>query len=473
VEKAIFWFRRDLRVSDQCGLAEATRQATQVLPVFVIDETITKKLPLDDRRITFIQACLDELNTEFERHGSKLLVLAGDPVTLIPELAKKIGAETVFCNRDEEPAAKIRDAKVETQLKKLGIAFHAEKDHVVIQSRELLNKSGEPYRVFTPYAKAWLKMVEPRQARYLKNNQPQLKKLWPAAQLKIASTNFWKQGFAKQDLAASAAQGVVIEPGEKSAKKTLKKFKASVAQYQLQRDFPAIHGTSILSTHFRFGTLSIREAVRFCFENFSPGAKVWLSELIWREFYHMILDQFPHVAKQAFKEKYAKLPWSGSEKHFQAWCEGKTGYPLVDAAMRQLNQTGWMHNRLRMVTAMFLTKDLLVDWRKGEAYFALKLLDFDLAANNGGWQWSASIGCDAQPYFRIMNPISQSEKYDAEGDFIRRWVPELKNVESKRIHWPHAHKKFLKVGEDYANPLVDHKIQRQKALKLFKNQNGK
>ena len=236
----------------------------------------------------------------------------------------------------------------------------------------------------------------------------------------------------------------------------------------MNRDFPDIDGTSALSPHFRFGTISIREAVRFCDANYNAGTKIWLKELVWREFYQMILDQFPHVAKTAFKPQYADLKWDGKKEHFKAWCEGRTGYPLVDAAMRQLNETGWMHNRLRMIAAMFLTKDLLIDWRKGEKYFEEQLLDFELASNNGGWQWSASTGCDAQPYFRIMNPVSQSKKFDEAGDFIRRFVPELKNIPAKKIHWPHDEGYSSAELNGYSKPIVVHAVQRHKAIRLFK-----
>jgi deoxyribodipyrimidine photo-lyase len=249
----------------------------------------------------------------------------------------------------------------------------------------------------------------------------------------------------------------------------LKAFSKKVTSYDRTRDYPAILGTSGLSAHFRFGTLSTRQAVQFCFEHFAAGTKVWLNELIWREFYQMILDQFPHVVNGAFKPEYDKIKWSNNPKHFKAWCEGRTGYPLVDAAMRQLNETGWMHNRLRMVTAMFLTKDLMLDWREGARYFAEQLLDHELAANNGGWQWSASTGCDAQPYFRVMNPVSQSEKFDADGDFIRKFVPELKKLDAKIIHWPHEEPGLFSSGlNGYPEPLVDHSVQRVKAIALFK-----
>ena len=460
--KAIVWFRRDLRIQDQRALFESLAQAKSVLPVFIIDETITQKLPKDDRRITFIQHSLTELNQEFAKHGSELLILAGDPSVLIPELANDFKVNAVFCNHDYEPYAKNRDAKVAKQLSKSGIQFHSFKDQVVFEKQEILNLSGGPYKVFTPYSRAWIKKLESNRNQFLASYDGNLKHLMPAteihAQQKWKMTNFFEHGFLPQKL--------WIPAGEKEANRSIKKFKDSILNYHETRDFPAIDGTSVLSPHFRFGTLSIREAVRFCYQNYSAGTKIWLNELIWRDFYQMILDQFPHVVGHAFKPEYDSLKWSGKEEHFQAWCEGRTGYPLVDAAMRQLNETGWMHNRLRMITAMFLTKDLLVDWRKGEAYFALKLLDFDLASNNGGWQWSASTGCDAQPYFRIMNPISQSEKFDEAGSFIKKFVPELSKVKGKAIHWPHDDGLFT--APDYPAPIVDHKTQRELALKMFK-----
>lgn len=461
LSRSLLWFRRDLRLHDQRAFYEATLASAEVLPVFVIDETIVADLPKDDRRIHFLQECLDELDEGLRAHGSRLLVVSGDPVVLIPELAKRYQVTSVYTNHDYEPSAKARDAKVAKALAAEKIELRTFKDQVVFERREILNGSKEPYKVFTPYSNNWVKAVEVNKKTLLKSFDPDFKKLMPITGITGKSAKFSDLGFKGGE---SEYKG-----GEKAARKRLKDFADHIAQYGNTRDFPAVDGTSSLSVYFRFGLVSIREAVRFCYEHFSAGTKIWLKELIWREFYMMILDQYPHVVNESFRAEYAKLKWPGKKEHFEAWREGRTGYPLVDAAMRQLNTTGWMHNRLRMVTAMFLTKDLLIDWRLGERYFALKLMDYELASNNGGWQWSSSTGCDSQPYFRIMNPISQSEKFDGDGDFIRRFVPELKKLSAKQIHWPHDEDGLFSTGlNGYPEPIVDHKTQRQKALALFK-----
>ncbi len=451
-ERALVWMRRDLRVQDHRALYEATHQSEKVLPVFVIDETIVGKLPKNDRRITFLQKSLDEVAEALEKQGSRLLVVHGDPVEKIPELARKLKVQAVFTANDYEPYAKKRDAEVFTRLKAAGVEFHSFKDQVIFERDEILNGSGEPYKVFTPYSNNWLKQFEANRARHLRDYQPKMGALWDASEIKQKSVSFWDLGFEEQDL--------VVPPGSKAAKQLLKKFADHISKYQEARDFPALAGTSRLSVHLRFGTISIRELIRFAEEHLSAGTKVWVKELIWREFYQMILDRYPHVAKGSFKRECDQIKWPGKKEHFEAWVEGKTGYPIVDAAMREFKQTGWMHNRLRMVVAMFLTKDLLLDWRMGEKYFADTLLDFDLASNNGGWQWSASTGCDAQPYFRVMNPYSQSERFDFDGEYIRKWVPELSKLRGKQIHHP--------LPFEYMEPIVDHAEQRLVAIDLFK-----
>ena len=459
-KRAIVWLRRDLRLSDHRAFFEATQHAEEVLPVFIIDENILGELQKDNRQVSFIQASLDEMDVELRKKGSRLAVICGKPLEVLPKLAESLEVSAVYLNRDYEPFAKERDLKMQNVLAKANIEMHVFKDQVIFEEREILNGSKEPYRVFTPYSKNWLKRMETEREVLLKEYAPNFKKLIPASSYSVKNAQFSDLGFKTVEL--------YIAPGEKAAKKQLEKFAAFIADYTEARDYPAIDGTSRLSPHLRFGTLSIREAVRFCLEHLSKGSRTWLSELIWREFYQMILDQFPHVVNGAFKKDYTKLDWSENKDHFKAWCEGKTGYPLVDAAMRQLNETGWMHNRLRMVTAMFLTKDLLINWQWGEAYFTEQLLDCEVASNNGGWQWSASTGCDAQPYFRVMNPISQSERFDASGEFIRKFVPELKKYDSKNIHWPHDDKKLSPSSVGYFSPLVDHSTQRIKAISMFK-----
>ncbi|QPJ60725.1 MAG: deoxyribodipyrimidine photo-lyase [Candidatus Nitronauta litoralis] len=466
-QHAICWIRRDLRLSDHRALYEACRVSKQVSVVFVYDETILKKLKdRDDRRVTFIYECLNEIDKKLRDKGSALITVKGDPCVEIPELAAELGVDGVFCNRDYEPAAKERDEFVGDRLKGLGISFQSFKDQVVFERLEITTQAGHPFRVFTPYKNAWLKKVTEEGYR---EYRPNLKKLSP-----LKNINKFVKPFDLKSIGFEKAS-LWIEPGEQEGGKRFRKFLKCVGQYNESRDFPFINGTSGLSVHLRFGTVSIRKLVKGALEQDSKGAQVWLSELIWREFYQMILDRFPRVVEQTFIPKFNQIKWSGGDRFFKAWCIGQTGYPLVDAAMRQFNATGWMHNRLRMVVASFLVKDLLVDWRKGEAYFARFLLDFDLAANNGGWQWCASTGCDAQPWFRIFNPITQSTRFDPDGKFIRANVPELKNFSNKEIHFPSKCRKEAQlkagclIGKDYPEPLVDHSTQRLLALDLYKN----
>jgi deoxyribodipyrimidine photo-lyase len=454
-------------MSDHRAMHEALTQCEKVTVAFVFDKVILKKLKdKDDRRISFIHRSLQELDSALKRKDSKLLVLHGDPKEKIPSVAKKMKVDAVFANKDVEPYAKDRDAKVAKALEKQDIAFRTYKDHVIFIGDEILNQQGEPYKVFTPYKNKWLEEVDQHLYEDYSTKRQNFT-LHDDVQKHLEPWTMSDIGFEKNDL--------WLEPGQGAAQDRLERFLEDVTDYDDLRNYPAIDkGFSGLSVHLRHGTISIRECVRAIRKKRSKGSDVWLSELIWRDFYHMILDQFPHVANGSFKEDYKDMNWPGSEKRFQAWCEGQTGYPIVDAAMRCINQTGWMHNRLRMIVAMFLTKDLLVDWQKGEAYFERHLLDFDLAANNGGWQWSASTGCDAQPYFRIFNPITQSEKFDPDGVFIRQYCMELVDFSDKNIHapWKTSKKEQEKanciIGKDYPEPIVDHKTQREKAIALFK-----
>jgi len=465
--RSIVWLRRDLRLDDNVALSNATAISREVILVFIFDTNILGKLKdKNDRRITIIHNSLLDLDQEIRKKGSALVVFHGDPKKEIAEFAKRIQANAVFANRDYEPYAKKRDKAVHVACNKLGIVFNSYKDHVVFEGDELLTQSGVPYKVFTPYKNKWLMELD---ASCYQNHRSLLKRLIPIKQLRneIVDWSLMRLGFDGADLS--------LKVGESSAKKQLKRFLPDLCNYEKNRNYPAVfNSTSRLSVHLRFGTLSIRSLVRFAHANPSPGSKVWLSELIWRDFYQMILDQFPYVEKGSFKKQYDSIRWPGSQKHFMLWCQGMTGFPIIDAAMRCFKKTGWMHNRLRMIVASFLTKDLLVDWRKGESWFARNLLDFDLAANNGGWQWCASTGCDAQPYFRIFNPITQSEKFDPEGIFIREFLPELKNFSNKQIHWPHTLNKEIQnqfkcvLGKDYPKPIVIHSEQRIKFINLFK-----
>ncbi len=455
---ALVWLRRDLRLEDHSALAHAEAEGLSTALAFVFDPNILKKLPPEDRRLSFISESLSELNEQIQAKGSTLITRLGDPVHEIPKLAKALGVKTVLANRDYEPYAKERDEAVARALEKLGIGLQLFKDQVIFEGTELLSGSGTPYRVFTPYKNAWLAKLGAGDFEERGIKGPRLCRQKALAPL-VQACDLKTLGFTPQKL--------WLNPGAKAAQAQLRAFRKRMPEYKNQRDLPSVDGTSALSVHLRFGTISIRACVREALAQKNQGASTWLSELIWRDFFQMVLDQFPQVGRgEAFRAEYDSMKWPGTAKHFEAWCRGETGYPLVDAAMRHFAETGWMHNRLRMVVASFLTKDLLVDWKKGEAFFAQHLLDFDLAANNGGWQWCASTGCDAQPYFRIFHPHSQSRRFDPEGKFIRKFVPELRHLSAKEIHEPPPTK-------GYPAPLVDHAKQRLLALALFKKAAGK
>ncbi len=466
-KRALCWIRRDLRLSDHRALAEATKAYNDVAVVFIFDTNILKRLKDEnDRRVTFIHQSLVDIDEQLRKKGSTLLVSHGDPCIEIPRISKQLQCEAVYYNRDYEPYAKKRDAAIQAKLKNNSVDFRSFKDQVIFEGKEIVTKAGKPYQVFTPYKNAWLRQLE---SQDYKEHRPNLKHLMSAREIKPLSRpwSLKKLGFKENTL--------WLQAGERAARKRLHSFAKHISRYADARNFPAVEsGTSGLSVHSRFGTTSIRELVRLAKSSRSNGSQTWLSELIWRDFYQMILDQFPEVTQESFQSKYDQIEWPGSRALFNKWCRGETGYPIVDAAMRHFNATGWMHNRLRMIVASFLVKDLLVNWRWGEAYFARYLLDYDLAANNGGWQWCASTGCDAQPYFRIFNPVSQSKKYDPRGAFIRQHLPELSNFPDRYIHFPaEAPIKVQNdagcvVGKQYPQPVVVHSVQRQRALKLFK-----
>ena len=461
IDRALVWFRRDLRASDNAALHHALRAAREVWCAFVFDRDILDPLPRQDRRVEFIHASLIDLDAQLRslKPGARLLVRHGRAADEIAALAVQLGVNAVYANHDDEPAALARDAATRDALASAGIALHTGKDHVVFERSEVLTQGDTPYTVFTPYKNAWLKKLEPF---YLEPFPVAKHAGGLAAPPKGAGTHLptlVEIGFEPTNLAA-----LKIPLGSQGAQALLADFLPRIDQYEEARNFPAIKGPSYLSMHLRFGTVSIRELAAAAVAHRSAGATVWLSELIWRDFYHQILHHHPHVVDRSFKRGYDRIEWeSGAHAHalFAAWCEGRTGYPLVDAAMAQLNQTGYMHNRLRMVVASFLTKDLGLDWRWGERYFATHLNDFDLAANNGGWQWAASTGCDAQPYFRIFNPVTQSQKFDPRGQFIRRYLPQLAALSDKQIHAPWL------AGTSYIAPIVDHDEARARTLARF------
>jgi deoxyribodipyrimidine photo-lyase len=460
-EKALVWFRRDLRDDDHAALAAALASGSQVYCAFVFDRAILDALPsCCDRRVHFIRDSLVELDAALRRRGGGLIVRHGWPEQEIPALARELGVAAVHANRDYEPAAKVRDDRVSVALRENGIAFHTWKDQVIFAGNEVQTQAGRPFSVFTPYRNAWLKRLTAADcAACIATGHL-------AAAGGGGVPTLAEIGFTSTDL-----NELGIRPGMSGARALWDEFRAGrIGRYGTLRDFPAVKGVSYLSVHLRFGTISIRELVRHAW---ASDAGAWLGELIWRDFYFMILDHFPHVVGHAFKPEYDAVCWNDWPEALAAWQQGRTGYPLVDAAMRQLDHSGWMHNRLRMVVASFLTKDLGIDWRQGEKHFADRLNDFDLSANNGGWQWAASTGCDAQPWFRIFNPVTQSEKFDPEGAFIRRYVPELARVPARFIHAPwqmgrsEQEASGVLIGHDYPAPIVDHARAREETLARY------
>ncbi len=449
------WVRRDLRLHDHAALSHALKEGEATL-VFVFDKLILEKLKdKHDRRLSFIIDSLKEMEEMIRHFGSSIVIRYGDPVEEIPRLATELRVKNVYCNRDYEPYAKDRDTKVGKRLLAQGIGFDQFKDSVFFEKHEVLTNQGGVYKVFTPYKNKWIETFETSG------------KVIPDFTCDLGRLRKFKNSHSILDHDWYADLGFVETPsllggGTTNAKKRLADFAPRMSDYAEARNFPAIPGTSLLSVYIRHGNVSVRDLVRAGTARRSEGAKTWLSEIIWRDFYHMILDMYPHVTKGAFKREYDKVIFPGGAQEFKSWEEGQTGFPIVDAAMRCLNQTGMMHNRLRMVVASFLCKTLLVDWKHGEHYFAEKLLDFDLAANNGGWQWSASTGCDAQPYFRIFNPYSQSEKFDPKGEFIRQWVPELAHLNAREIHKPDP-----LMAPDYVRPVVSYELNRKRCLDLY------
>lgn len=465
---SLVWFRRDLRLDDNAALGHALAGAERVFCVFVFDAEILDALEVcADRRVDFIWCSVRELRGNLRAAGGDLIVLHGRAREAVPRLAADLGVGEVVAAEDYEPAAVARDSEVAERLRAAGIGFTTVKDTVVFARSELLTQGGRPFTVFTPYKNAWLKLVGEAELapRLAQKNLEHL--ALPPMQTRLPELR--ELGFEATDLGAAG-----IRAGESGAQKTLDVFLGRIDAYHEQRDYPALDATSGLAIHNRFGTISIRRLVRVARSRRSTGADSWLAELVWRDFFFQVLHHHPQAAQEAFRPQYARIEWPNEERLFAAWQDGRTGYPLVDAAMRQLAATGNQHNRLRMVAASFLVKDLLVDWRWGERYFAATLNDFDLAANNGNWQWAASTGCDAQPYFRIFNPVAQSEKFDAQGAYIRRWVPELAGVPVKSIHAPWRMSPVEQsacgcvIGRDYPAPVVDHAVQRERALALYR-----
>lgn len=474
----LVWLRRDLRAQDNPALQNALRLCAQVHCAFVFDRDILDPLPRTDRRVAFIRASLVELDADIRSLSANahagVIVLHAVASDAVPRLAQGLRVDAVFAAHDYEPQAIARDQAVAEALQACGIAFLTCKDHVVFERREILTQGGNPYGVFTPYLRNWLTRLAQEPPRAQPTTAP-----WHALAARPESHARAVPTLAELGFSTIETDGYRIPSGTMGANQLLSDFAQRMDVYDQSRNYPAVKGPSYLGVHLRFGTLSIRQAVAMAWQRHqrgSTGATVWLSELAWRDFYFQILANFPHVAHAAFKPEYDHIIWECGERAkdlFAAWCDGKTGYPLVDAAMLQLNQTGYMHNRLRMVAGSFLVKHLGIDWRWGERYFAEKLNDFELASNNGGWQWVSSSGCDAQPYFRIFNPVSQSEKFDAQGKFIQRYLPQLAGLDAKTIHAPWRAKPLdlaavsLVLGRDYPLPIVDHSAARDATLRRY------
>ena len=481
-QTGLVWFRRDLRVQDQHALYMALKHCQQVYCVFVFDTHILAPLPKADRRVEFIQESLVDLESELKKFANsediKLITLHGDSTAEILKAASLLKVQAVFTNHDDEPYSLKRDAMVRGKLAELGISFFEFKDHVIFERSEVLTQGGTPYGVFTPYKNSWLKNVrdEHLESFDISAYKTRLAKLKDSDKKHFSNTvhSLEDIGFLFTNL-----KNLPIRTGIQGGEYLFKDFLKRMDTYNETRDFPFIKGPSYLGVHLRFGTVSIRKLVRTALErtqNGSAGAAVWLSELIWRDFYAQILHHHPRVVQNAFKPEYDNIQWEDdktAKKLFEAWCNAQTGYPIVDAAMHQINSTGYMHNRLRMVVASFLVKDLGIDWRWGESYFAQHLIDFDLASNNGGWQWASSSGCDAQPYFRIFNPISQSKRFDPKGQFIHRYLPALADLGEKDIHAPWEASDLtlqsagMVLGKNYPKPIVDHAKARERTLMRY------
>lgn len=420
----IFWFRRDLRLEDNIGFQQCCA-AGETLPIFIFDEAIISELPKNDARISFIYDTLSSINEELSKHGSGVSIYKGNPHQVFAELIKKYPIKKVFLNRDYEPYAQQRDEEVITLLKKNSIETFVFQDHVIMEPHEVLKADGNPYTVYTPYKNVWLKVF-------------QKKGLPTRVTTDLKNVFRFKNNFPTLEELGFEHSSIKVKPFDISI----------VDRYHQGRDYPAQDSTSYLSPHLRFGTVSIRDVIRNLNGNYGKEG-IFLSELIWREFFIQIMVHFPYSLTQNFRSKYDGIKWRNNDAEFEKWCNGNTGYPIVDAGMRQLNQTGYMHNRVRMVVASFLCKHLLIDWRWGEAYFAQKLLDFELASNVGNWQWAAGTGCDAAPYFRVFNPTEQTKKFDSNLEYITKWVPEINDF-------------------SYPEPMVEHKFARERAIQQYK-----
>jgi deoxyribodipyrimidine photo-lyase len=462
VTRALHWFRNDLRLRDNRALAQAAREADALLPVFVLDERILRSPRTGAPRVRFLLDCLARLARELAARGLPLLLRRGDPAVVIPQLLREARADLLSFNRDTTPYATRRDGAVAREVARLGVRVLAPKDRVIFESREVLTQAGEPFSVFTPFRRAW-------QRRLLEHPEAP----GPPPRLPAAIPGLRGERLPPARALGFGEDGADLPTGgEAAARRRLERFlEAAVADYERDRDRPALDGTSRLSPYLRFGAISARECFHAAAEasaadaRLARGAARWQEELIWREFYAAILEAHPRVAGKSYRRAYDCIRWSRDEARFAAWCEGRTGYPIVDAGMRQLAQTGWMHNRVRMLAASFLVKDLWIDWRRGERFFFQRLVDGDPASNNGGWQWSASTGTDAAPWFRIFNPVVQGRRFDPDGVYLRRFLPELRAVPDEWVHEPW---RAPAPRAGYPPPIVRHEQQRRLALSRYR-----
>ena len=419
----IFWFRRDLRLEDNTALIEALNSSNSVVPIFIFDSNILKSLPKDDARITFIYSQLRKINNQLKENKSSILVKHGDPKEIFQEILLELDIKHVYSNKDYEPYAISRDQDITNLLANHGVSHFQFKDQVIFEPHEVLKDNGDPYTVYTPYKNKWLSIYKQKSIEIFDS---------------VNYGNFFKKSFSFPDLIEIGFSNSNIKVEDYSLK--------NLDNYITNRNFPSEDKTSYLSVHLRFGTVSVRKII----SSLKVNHEFFLSELIWREFFMQILFNFPYVCEGSFKTKYDRIKWRNNKSEFKLWCEGKTGYPLVDAGMRQLNKTGYMHNRVRMIVAGFLCKHLLIDWKWGERYFALKLLDYEKSSNNGNWQWAAGTGCDSAPYFRIFNPFTQQKKFDKDFKYIRKWIEGFNE-------------------DTYLPYIVDHKKARERALFCYKS----
>lgn len=460
-ERILHWFRSDLRLHDNRALGAAAGRARELVLLFVFDERLLRGAALGAPRLHFLLGCLERLGADLARRGQRLVVRRGDPTRVLPALLREWRIERITWNHDYGPFARRRDAAVRAAAATLGVAVDTHKDRVVFEGDEIRTKTGTAFRVYTPYRNAWWRRFEADPA--LVAPAPRLPPPVAAARCGVLPS--------AASLGFPDAGAELPTAGEDAATRRLDRFVGdALARYAIDRDRPAVDGTSRLSPYLRFGVISIRTCVHAALDRARAdrgaraGAHKWADELVWRDFYHAILAAHPHVLRRSFRAEYDALEWNDDEPGFRAWCQGRTGYPFVDAAMRQLAATGWMHNRARMVVASFLTKDLGIDWRRGERFFYRHLVDGDPASNNGGWQWAASTGTDAQPYFRIFHPVSQGERWDPEGRYVRRWVPELEGVELRHLQRPWE---AAVPPRDYPPPILDHAERRILAVRRF------